>query len=159
MSRAIERRNFAKEVRQVLRDLFAEHPNDDLTPSDIERLAMESGKLPADWIGMVRDAALGKELRQIARSWTFKNEHGDEVRMLQSYRTFAQTDEGEEVQQTFWRDIHTMNRRQMLLSYQGRKAHARDVDRKADIDLQYWNEVVAPKLGEQPIQLDLFRST
>lgn len=154
MSRGIAKRNDYKVVSQALGRIFREHPDEDLTRHQIEQFVLPY--LPPDWVEGIRDGALGRALGQILRSQTFKDEIGDDIRKFHSYKQFQQDSEGHEEQRVFWRDIATMSRRQMFLSYQERKIHARDVDRRADKDVEWWNNNVALKLGEKPIQLGMF---
>lgn len=156
MKKAIQKRNYIKDIRRALALVFESHPDEDLTRQQICSLAESSGEIPEEWIDGIRDQAVSKAIGAILRSSKFRDEHDVRIRQYHSYSYFTQTEDGKEVQRTFWRDIHTMNRRQWMDSIRGRVRHISKAQRQLDADNNYWNTTVAPKLGVSPVQLDMF---
>lgn len=152
--RKLKRRDATREVIDALHAIMAQHLNEDLTRKQVTQLIVDSGALCSEWVQAIRESAVDREVGRILRSSTFTDQGGTVVRTFQCYGVYMQTEDGREVQQQFWRDIHTMNRKQMATAYRGRIAHARDTKAKADADLAFWNESVAPLLNEKPIEIE-----
>lgn len=144
-----------QKVRKILSDIFRRRPDQDLTKSDVVGLVMQSRRVPQEWMEAIHERAVSNEIGRILRSEKFSTEHGAELRVYQSYKAFVQVD-GKEVQKQFWRDIHTMNRRQMTACLRARGALAKDILKQAEATRAYWNNYVAPTTGEKPIQKRLF---
>jgi len=155
MSKAKNVEPLERKVRQVLADIMREHANEDLRRSDIVELVLSSKGIPVEWLEGIQQRAISKEIGRILRSQKFTTEQGDELRKYQAYKMFVQ-ENGREVQQTFWRDIDTMNRVQMLACYRSRKELADRTDKQAEKTRAYWNKNVAPRIGAKPIQKQLF---
>lgn len=147
-----KRRDATAEVRESLCAIMEKHRDEDLTRREVTALLVQDGGICRDWIEAIREQAVDREVGRILRSSTFTTAGGEIVRTFQCYRVYVQSEDGREVQRTFWRSIDTMNRDQMLGAYTARVAHAREAKEKADADLRYWNEQVAPKLGAKRIR-------
>lgn len=147
------KRNWAREVGSVLAQVFVEHPNAELTLDDVYRLAMQGGKIPREYIQGVHEKALKRAIGQILRSAKIRTADGRDARQFQSYTQMLQSEDGEEIQLHFWRDIRKMNRSQMLVAARERAANIQGAKESLLTDIEYWNgNVRAP--GERQIKLE-----
>lgn len=150
---AVKKRNFAKEVERVLRQLLSAHDGEDLTLGDLTSLALGSGRLDESMLDGVRDKAIARYFGHVLNRASITLADGRKVRAFQNYTKFEQSTDGKEVQQKIWKDINSMTPAQMLIAAKERAKHIRDSRSSLQADIDYWNENVRPKFGGRKIQL------
>ena len=147
------KRNWSREVAGVLGQVFADHPDAELTLDDIYHHAMDSGRIPQEYIEGVHETALKKAFGRILRMAKIASGDGRDVRQFQSYTEFVQGENGEELQLHFWRDIRHMSRGQMMVAVNERMVHIEGAKTMLVTDVEFWNENVR-RPRERRIQLD-----
>ena len=148
------KRNWRQEVGSVLAQVFADHPDEELTLGDVYDHAMGSGRIPAEYIEGVQEVALRREFGRILRASKLETADGRDVRRYQSYMVFVQTRDGKEVQRHLWKDIREMSPAEMTKSAKQRKGHIAGAEQSLQADLDFWNERVRAR-GQRRIQLSL----
>jgi len=148
------KRNWSQEVSRVLAQIFVDHAAEEMTLGDVYKYALATRRIPAEYIEGVHEKALKREFGRILRTARLHTSEGIDARQYQSYVRFTQDDDGNEVQQHFWKDIRQMDRREMVAAAMDRKSHITDSLESLEADVEYWNRNVR-KPGERKIQLTL----
>lgn len=149
------KRNFRKEVESVLHGVLVKHQKQELSLHDIAQFVAKTNKLDEAMLDGIREKAVERYFGEVLRSTSLTDEHGEEVRRYHSYTKFMQSDDGKEIQLDIWRTIETMTRDQMFVSSKSRLAMRDQITQRVTVDVRYWQENVAPKIGAKPIAKQL----
>jgi len=123
-----------------------------LSINSVYRYALEAGNVPQEYIEGVQETALKSAFRKLLSSVKIEMEDGTTIRQYQSYRRFVQTEDGQEIQQDLWKDIHEMSYGEMVSAVKQRRRNIKGAVDSLKADVGYWNSNVRNK-GSKRIQL------
>ena len=129
--------------------VYTKYPKAEMEKVDVFRIAVDSGDIPQEWIDNVHSMALYTAFSSLCRKTRFKDDEGNMVPRLITYRKWYHMD-GREIPKWMMMPIEKCGFHEMHEYATRQKISIKADQTRLRLTLRYWNRYVRPE-GEKRV--------